>query len=131
MKVVASTDEYTIYLRRDGRHAVKSNDGVAINGDAKVRILLEHELIVAAIPKEPDSEPEVADVSEAVAEESAEGEEAVEAEEPVEAEVEEAVEADAEEAVETDAETEEPVEADEGEAEEAVEADDDGEAKDS
>ena len=107
MKVVASTDEYTIYLRRDGRHAVKSNDGVAINGDGKVRILLEHELIVAAIPKEPDSEPEVVDESEAVAEESAEAPEADEAE------------------------AEEAVEADEGEAEEAVEADDDGEAKDS
>ena len=123
MKVVASTDEYTIYLRRDGRHAVKSNDGVAINGDAKVRILLEHELIVAAIPKEPDSEPEVADESEAVAGE-AEAEEAEEAEEAVEAEAEETAEAD-------EGEAEEAVEAEEAETEEAGKADDDGEAKDS
>lgn len=60
MKVVASTDEYTIYLRRDGRHAVKTSTKDAVNGDEKVRILLEHGLIAAPAPKAPEPEPEQA-----------------------------------------------------------------------
>ena len=51
MKVVASTEEYTIYLRRDGRHAIKSSSKQAINGDDKVRLLLEHGLIEVLAPK--------------------------------------------------------------------------------
>ncbi|MDG2276446.1 MAG: hypothetical protein P8L31_00685 [Pseudomonadales bacterium] len=57
MKVVASTEEYTIYLRRDGRHAIKSASKQAINGDDKVRLLLEHGLIEIPAPKA--AEPEV------------------------------------------------------------------------
>ena len=73
MKVVASTDEYTIYLRRDGRHAVKGANKAPVNGDDKVRILLEHGLIEAPAPKapEPEAEPEEA----AVEGEAAEGDE--------------------------------------------------------
>ena len=56
MKVVASTDEYTIYVRRDGRHAIKGADKAPINGDDKVRILLEHGLITAPAPKAPEPE---------------------------------------------------------------------------
>ncbi|MEM7100674.1 MAG: hypothetical protein AAF541_20595 [Pseudomonadota bacterium] len=70
MKVVASTDEYTIYLRRDGRHAVVGSDKAPINGDAKVEILLAHELITAAVPKPADPEPE--DSAEAEADASSE-----------------------------------------------------------
>ena len=73
MKVVTSTDEYTIYLRRDGRHAVKGKDKSAINGDEKVRILLEHGLIEAALPKEPEPEP-VEEETEAAADEGSEDE---------------------------------------------------------
>ena len=65
MKVVTSTDEYTIYQRRDGRHAVVGADKKAINGDAKVAILLQHDLIKAAPPKAP--EPEVEDTAEEAA----------------------------------------------------------------
>lgn len=74
MKVVASTDEYTIYLRRDGRHAVKGADKAPVNGDDKVRILLEHGFIEAPTPKapEPEAEPEAA----AAEGEAAEGDEA-------------------------------------------------------
>ena len=71
MKVVARTDEYTIYQRRDERYAVKDADKQAVNGRAKVEILLKHELIVATLPQD---EPE-----EAPAEEAAEAEETVEA----------------------------------------------------
>jgi len=69
MKVVASTDEYTIYQRRDGRYAVKGADRKAINADAKVAILLQHELITAPAPKAPEPE---APAEEAPAEEAGE-----------------------------------------------------------
>jgi hypothetical protein len=72
MKAVASTDEYTVYQRRDGRYAVKGADKKPINGDAKVAILLQHDLIKAPAPKAPEPEPEVE--AEAAAPESTEGE---------------------------------------------------------
>lgn len=58
MKVVLKTDEYTIFQRRDERHAIKDADKSWINGDAKIAILLEHKLISAAAPKAPEPEPE-------------------------------------------------------------------------
>ena len=57
MKVIARTDEYTIYQKRSGRHAVKGADRRWINGDAKTAILLEHKLIEAPAPKAPEPEP--------------------------------------------------------------------------
>ena len=66
MKVIAKTDEYTIYQKRNERYAVKSAAKAWVNGDEKVAILLEHKLIDVAAPKAP--EPEVA---EAAAEETA------------------------------------------------------------
>lgn len=56
MKTVASTDEYTIYQRRDERYAVKGADKQPINGDEKVAILLKHELITAPEPMAPESQ---------------------------------------------------------------------------
>ena len=83
MKIVASTDEYTIYQRRDGRYAVKGADKKPINGDDKVAILLKHELITAPQPKAPEpeapAEEEVAADAEA-AEEGGEAESSDEAE---------------------------------------------------
>ena len=76
-KVVASTDEYTIYQRRDGRYAVLGADKNAINGNAKVAILLQHELITAVLPKEPEPEPEPEAEAEATAEAEAPQEEVV------------------------------------------------------
>ncbi len=91
MKVVASTDEYTIYQRRDSRYAVKGADKQPINGDAKIAILLKHELIVAAEPKAPEPEA-VEEAEEAAAEEAAAeaSEEAAEEEAPAEEAAEEA-----------------------------------------
>ena len=79
MKVVAKSDEYTIYQRRDQRYAVKDGERHWVNGDAKVAILLEHKLIDVVAPKPaPAPEPEVveasapeAPVAEAPAEEAA------------------------------------------------------------
>ena len=56
MKVVASTDAYTIYLRRDGRHAVKGADKQPINGDDKVKITFTPQADGAA--DEDETEPE-------------------------------------------------------------------------
>ena len=96
MKVVKKTDEYTIYLRGDERYAVKNAARKPVNGDDKVRILVQEGLLSVAAPAAPVAEePEV--VEEAAAEEA-----------PVEAAAEETVaeEAPAEEAaaVETAAE---------------------------
>ena len=99
MKVVASTDEYTIYQRRDGRYAVTGADKQPINADAKVEILLKHELIVAPAPKA--AEPEEAPAVESAGESPEEGAE--------EAAEEGAEEAAAETAAET-AEAEAPAE---------------------
>ncbi|MEM7003754.1 MAG: hypothetical protein AAF529_23420 [Pseudomonadota bacterium] len=81
MKKVASTDDFTIYQRRDGRYAVKDADKNAVNGDDKVKILLEQGLITAPPPKaeEPEPEAEEAAGDEAAAEEG--GEEGGETEE--------------------------------------------------
>ena len=109
MKKVASTEEYTIFQRRDGRYAVKGADKAPINGDEKVKILLQHELIEAVLPKEPEPEAE----TEAETDEAAvEGDEAAAAEEAAE-------EAPAEESAEEEA----PVE--EAAADEAPAADED------
>ena len=78
MKVVASTDEYTIYQRRDGRYAVTGADKQPINADAKVEILLKHELIVAPAPKA--AEPEEAPAEESAGESPEEGAEEAAAE---------------------------------------------------
>ena len=76
MKVIAKTDEYTIFQKRSERYAVKNAAKSWINGDEKIAILLEHKLIEAAPVKAP--EPEVVEeaVEEAAAEASAEETEA-------------------------------------------------------
>ena len=69
MKTVISTDEYTVYLKRNNRHAVRAADRSWINGDDKTAILLKHELINAPMQKVPELEPEPA--AEAAGEEAA------------------------------------------------------------
>ena len=61
MKTVITTDEYTVYLKRNNRHAVRSSDRSWINGDEKTAILLKHELIKAPPQKAPEPEPEAAE----------------------------------------------------------------------
>ncbi|ACR11150.1 hypothetical protein [Teredinibacter turnerae] len=65
MKTVKTTAEYTIFQRKDDRYAVRNNKRKAINGDAKVEILIKEGLMTKPEPK--PAEPEAA-------EESAEGE---------------------------------------------------------
>ena len=62
-KVVASTDDYTIYQRRDGRYAVENAEGGPVNAEAKIEILLKHDLIKAVLPAAEEPEPEAAEES--------------------------------------------------------------------
>ncbi|MFK7916012.1 MAG: hypothetical protein AB8B93_19015 [Pseudomonadales bacterium] len=71
MKVIAKTDEYTVYQKRNERYAVRNSDRKWVNGEDKVAILLEHKLIKAAPQKAP--EPEPAEEPAAQAEAAAEG----------------------------------------------------------
>ena len=74
MKLVKKTDDYTILQRSDNRYAVKDAARNPVNGDDKVRILVEEGLIkasVAAAPAEVEEEAATEDaVEEAPAEES-------------------------------------------------------------
>ena len=44
MKKILATDEYTIYQRRDSRHAIVGADKKYINGADKIAILTEHKI---------------------------------------------------------------------------------------
>ena len=71
MKFVKRTDDYTVFQRRDGRYAVVDAKGNAINGDAKVQILIAEDLVKVVVPAAPVAEEVVADAPEAAAEEAA------------------------------------------------------------
>ena len=111
MKLIKKSADYKIFVRGDDRYAVQDSNGRSVNGEEKVRILVEEELIKVAVPSAPAA---VADEVEAVTEEAAE-EPAAEAAEQTESE-ESAPEAQA--AEETPAEDEAPA-AEEAPAEEA------------
>ena len=72
MKTVKQTEEYTIYQRRDGRHAVTDANGKQVNGEDKVKILLAEELIKQSVAAAPAEEP--AEEAAEAAEESKEAE---------------------------------------------------------
>ena len=65
MKVIKKTPEYTIYQKRSGRHAVKDADRQWINGEDKVKILLEANLIKLAAPAPAVEEPASEEAAEA------------------------------------------------------------------
>ena len=71
MKLIKSTDQYSIFQRRDGRYAIKNNVKKYINGEDKVAILMEHDLLKITSP--PVAEPEP--VEEVAEEETTEAEE--------------------------------------------------------
>lgn len=69
MKLVKQVEGFSVYQRRDGRYAVETSKGKAVNGEEKVAVLLAQELIKVTAPKA---------VEEAPAEEASEGEAAAE-----------------------------------------------------
>ena len=82
MKLIKKSADYKIFVRGDDRYAVQDSNGRSVNGEEKVRILVEEELIKVAVPSAPAA---VADEVEAVTEEAAE-EPAAEAAEQTESE---------------------------------------------
>ncbi len=125
MKLIKKTAEYKIFMRGDDRYAIQDASGKPVNGEEKVRILVEEDLIKVTLPspEEEVAEPEdTADGGDETAEvtteadnsaEDAEGEASGEAGEP-EPEPEEAPEeAEPEAEAEADSEAAE----DEGEEE--------------
>ena len=56
MKLVKKTEDYTIYQRGDNRYAVQDASKTTLNGEDKVRILVEEGLIKAAMPAAPVEE---------------------------------------------------------------------------
>jgi hypothetical protein len=72
MKAVVSTDQYTIYRKRNDRYAVRDAARAWVNGESKTMILAEHGLITLAAAKAPP--PAEAPAAEAPAGETPAGE---------------------------------------------------------
>lgn len=83
MEVVKKTDAYVIVKKRSGRFGVKTQEGKWINGDEKVKILVEAGLVKAAVPAPKEEPAEEATEEAAAAPEG--GEEAPAEEAPAEA----------------------------------------------
>ena len=45
MKLIKKTAEYKIFMRGDDRYAIQDDNGKPVNGEEKVRILVEEDLI--------------------------------------------------------------------------------------
>ena len=81
MKLIKKTAEYKIFMRGDDRYAVQDANGKPVNGEEKVRILVEEDLIKVTLPspkeEAPDSE-DAADGGDEGAEVAAEADDAAE-----------------------------------------------------
>ena len=62
MKLIKKTAEYKIFMRGDDRYAVRDASGKPVNGEEKVRILVEEDLIKVTLPNPTE---EVADSEDA------------------------------------------------------------------
>ena len=81
MKLIKKTAEYKIFMRGDDRYAVQDASGKPVNGEEKVRILVEEDLIKVTLPspKEEVAESEdTADGGDRTAEVAAEADDAAE-----------------------------------------------------
>ena len=68
MKLIKKTADYKIFMRGDDRYAVQDASGKPVNGEEKVRILVEEELIKVTVPNTKEEAPEAV---EAVADDAA------------------------------------------------------------
>ena len=50
MTLIKKTAEYKIFMRGDDRYAIQDASGKPVNGEEKVRILVEEDLIKATLP---------------------------------------------------------------------------------
>ena len=51
MEVVKKTNKFTVFKKRNGRFAVKSSSGSAVNGDEKASLLAQEGLIKLPVAK--------------------------------------------------------------------------------
>ena len=58
MKLIKKTADYKIFVRGDERYAVQDSSGKPVNGEEKVRILVEEELIKVTVPAPKEEAPE-------------------------------------------------------------------------
>ncbi len=58
MKLIKKMAEYKIFMRGDDRYAVQDANGKPVNGEEKVRILVEEDLIKVTLPSPKEEAPE-------------------------------------------------------------------------
>ena len=85
MKLIKRTAEYKVFMRGDERFAVQDSNGKPVNGEEKVRILVEEELIKVTVPAPKEEAPKAAvAASDEAAEATANGAEEAPAEDAAE-----------------------------------------------
>ena len=81
MKLIKKVAEYKIFMRGDDRYAVQDANGKPVNGEEKVRILVEESLIKVTLPSPKQEAPEpddAADSGDGATEVAAEADDAAE-----------------------------------------------------
>ena len=81
MKLIKKMADYKIFMRGDDRYAVQDANGKPVNGEEKVRILVEEDLIKVTLPSPKEEAPEsddAADSGDGAAEVAAEADDAAE-----------------------------------------------------
>ena len=81
MKLIKKTAEYKIFMRGDDRYAIQDASGKPVNGEEKVRILVEEDLIKVTLPSPKEVVAESEDTADGVdktAEVAAEADDAAE-----------------------------------------------------
>ena len=63
MKLIKKTAEYKIFMRGDDRYAIQDANGKPVNGEEKVRILVEEDLIKVTLPSPTEEAPESEDTA--------------------------------------------------------------------
>ena len=63
MKLIKKTAEYKIFVRGDDRYAIQDVNGKPVNGEEKVRILVEEDLIKVTLPRPMEEAPESEDTA--------------------------------------------------------------------
>ena len=121
MKLIKKTADYKIFVRGDERYAVQDSSGKPVNGEEKVRILVEEELIKVTVPAPKEEAPEAEEAaSNEVAEATGDDtEEAPADDNAAEPEPEPEPEPESEEAEESEPDAEDSATSEEDEEEEA------------
>ena len=63
MKLIKKMAEYKIFMRGDDRYAVQDANGKPVNGEEKVRVLVEQDLIKVTLPSPKEEAPESDDAA--------------------------------------------------------------------